>query len=192
MSDLSTAASMAQIARGLPVIKFGFALLGKENKTEEEARAAKSFKRFFISTIIVVLVTLTAMGASAVASFGSDDADLLYETKRYGTVEGDSVWYIKNIKQYLSLEEFGLDEYNLQDGDRVVLFFNSPEDELIDAMPKSVYEDNENKVLSVLPIAMAIAVVVIVVFALVGRKIIGKDFYEFHKRCRMGEMDLQQ
>ena len=191
MSDLSTAASLLRILRGLPTIIFGIKLMRKDNRTEEEAKAAKSFKRFLISTIIVVLVSLTAVGASVVVVFSSNDGKL-YDVKRYGTVEGDSVWYIKNTKQYLLLEEFGLDKYNLQDGDRVILFFNSPDDELIDAMPQKIYDDNANKGLSVMLITMVAAVVVMVLFAVVGRKTVGKDFHEFYRLCRMGERTLQQ
>ena len=47
-------------------------------------------------------------------------------------------------------------------------------------------------IINIILITMVVTVVVLVPIALVGRKTIGKDFYEFYDRCCSGEIAEQQ
>lgn len=62
--NIGTIGNMAVIAKGLPIIKFGFELMKKENKNEDEQKAAKSFLKFFSLAcafifLVVILIFIT-------------------------------------------------------------------------------------------------------------------------------------
>lgn len=183
MSDLlSKGAQAAVIMRGLPVIKKGLQLSKKNNKTEEEAAAARSFQRFYRWTWIIVItltVLLIPIMIYALTSFESSSYTRLGTVMEDGTVRYNQ----NNEMQYKTLEELGLEGYNLEKGNLVVLIFESYEGALTGAVPKSDYEDNSasvsNERLIIMFVYIVFMLITFVLWAIAGRNTVGLDFYVF-------------
>lgn len=184
--SIGTVGEFVTIANGLPVILFGFALMRKKNKTEEEVRAAKSFQWFFTLTCIITGLTAIVLAVAVFVSLAGDMGAGFSSVERYGTVKGDSVRYVQNTMKYIGIEELGLDPADLEEGDRVILFFDSRDDTLISGVSDKAYEEDWNRRLLTLLGSMGGSVLILVIWALAARGTVGREFsifYAFyHKR----------
>ena len=184
--SIGTVGELCTIANGLPIILFGFALMRKKNKTEEEERAAKSFQCFFSLTCIITGLAAIVLAVAVFVSLAGDTGAGFSSVERYGTVKGDSVRYVQNTMKYIGIEELGLDPAVLEEGDRVILFFDSRDDTLIGAVSDKAYKEDWNRRLLTLLGSVSGSVLILVIWALAARCTVGREFSIFyalyHKR----------
>lgn len=183
---IGTVGELGTIANGLPVILFGFALMRKKNKTEEEVLAAKSFQSFFTLTYIITGLAAIVLAVAVFVSLAGDMGVGFSSVEQYGTVKGDSVRYVQNTMKYIGIEELGLDPADLEEGDRVILFFDSRDDTLIGAVSDKAYKEDWNRRLLTLLGSMSGSVLILVIWALAAKGTVGREFSIFyalyHKR----------
>lgn len=77
---------------------FGFALMRKKNKTEEEVRAANSFQSFFTLTCIITGLAAIVLAVAVFVSLAGDMGVGFSSVERYGVRTADRVC----MKNYLS------------------------------------------------------------------------------------------
>lgn len=171
------------ISRGWPVLKFGFRLLRQKNKNEVQERAARSFARFFGTSCALtgaaVVVLCVVMGIALLRTAPYD----MYGTKRYGKVLGDSVSYTQNVRRTVSLSELGLSDCGLSDGDSVLLFFDRATDELRAAVPQQFYDARFNSGLILMGVTLAVVILVLSAWSMVGQYALGRDFGQYYAIC---------
>jgi len=167
---------MNNVINELDVIKIGFRLLIKKDKTKEEKKASKSFKKSFSLLCLITFIWILLFSIVTYAFYPSRGFE---GTKRYGVVEGNNVKYVKNTNKYLPLNLLGLDEKKLRDGDSILLFFDANDGSLIKAVPNNEYKKTTNQRFLII-IGTAIAgIITFTVYVTSGRKTVGKDFYEY-------------
>ena len=173
------------IARGLPVIIAGFELLSKPNKTVEEMEIANSFKKFITTTLVLTLVFLiSSIIATINVDIGMPDGD-----KRYGHVEGNQVRYVQNTMQYVPLSEIGINTSDVLEGDSILLFFDTRDDTLIEAMPESLYNEKHDGKLFVLFATLIGSVIMLVGASVIMERTIAKKFRDWHNQQMNEEMN---
>ncbi|MGN0386428.1 MAG: hypothetical protein ACI4EX_11175 [Lachnospiraceae bacterium] len=186
---VGTIGEINTIANGMSIIFFGIALLRKKNKTEEEKRAAKSFLHFFVMTIIISFLVVVGMAVGVLVSQMNNMGNGFNGVKRDGTVKGDSVRYVQNTLQYVSIKELGLEEDGLEEGDRVVLFFDHVNDNIIGAVSGKEYQQNEYKSIWMLLGSMGAGVLILIFWGLAGRYTCGKEFSIFYPMYQKRQKD---
>lgn len=122
---------------GFKSLRRGLQLLEKENKTAEETAAAGAFRRIMTGILILVAAMFTSLCIVLVWF----DPVLNGGSRRYGTVvKSHKVRYVEETNQYAGFGDLGLEGYALEEGDRVILFFNSRTDEFEAAYPQDWYD----------------------------------------------------
>lgn len=135
-------AQASMIGRGMTYKEFGKHLIQKRDKSAEEKAAAVHFICFYYGTYAVMILFFVIMLIAPII-YGRLSLTQSYEGNMYyGTVTNGMVEYYQNDMQYISLEESGLKDYDLRDGDDVVLFFRSEDDSFIKAVPEIIYTKN--------------------------------------------------
>ena len=167
---------MNNVINELDVMKVGFRLLIKKDKTKEEKKASKSFKKSFALLCLITFIWILIFTIVTLAFYPSRGFE---GTKRYGVVEGNNVKYANGNNKYLPINSLDINVKNLKEGDSVLLFFDSNEDILIKAIPNSEYKRTTNQRFVII-IGTAIAgIITLSVYVTSGRKTVGKDFYEY-------------
>ena len=160
----------------LNIIKMGLILSFRKNKTKKEQKAAKSFKKSFL-TLFFIMLTWTMVFTFVVVAFYPSRG--FNGVKRYGVVENDSVRYQQRGDKYLPLRLLGLDKKNLKDGDSVLIFFQSNDGNLRNAITKSDYQKITGLRFAVI-IATAIAGIgVLATYTTSTKNNAGKEFFEY-------------
>lgn len=145
--------------RGVVIFRLVNELKKKPNPTPAEKNAIKAFNRIIIGTLILCFFMIIAIIISTASFFMNPIGG--HGDKRYGTVQDDGrIRYTQGTHQYMTQEELGLEQYQLTQGDKVVLFFDSVTEELISAYPENVSTASENKwaigMLSILVVSIII------------------------------------
>ncbi len=146
-------------------LKRGIALCKKTNKSPLEQKAATAFKRITIGALVLNVLCMIAfiiIISTVLFSMGSD-------VKRYGTVEGSQVRYVQNTMQYKTLAELHLDEYSLQDGDRVIIYFDTVTDEITEAYPQTYIENLQNTQAGIIVGSMVLWIFLLIAYILFCR-----------------------
>lgn len=189
INDLGNLARAATAARGMKTIEVGMMLKRKENKTEFERRAAKSFSRMLVWDIVsmaVMVVVVSILVVNMFAALSGDGNVFSSYIKRTGHVENGQVWYVQNVKKYIALSELGIDRETVREGDRITLYFDSRTDELVFGTPKEVAEGKMN-IAGFMLIGFAIAFVVYMALGcIIGEKTVFKDFRTWYKLYQNG------
>lgn len=138
--------------------------LAAEAVTEEEKAAARAYKRILTGTIILVTMMCVTLVFSIVLLF----LNLEDGGRRYGTVQEDgvTVQYVQGTLHTATLEELGLESYEMAAGDRVVLFFDSVDDTLRTAYPKAVYDQETEISVYILCFSMLFSITLLLFYAL--------------------------
>ena len=175
--DKTHLAAISNAGKGIGVIRLGFWLKKKSDKTSEEAAAASAFQKLFWSTLgfVLLFVLILFLLGGYVMSGTALDFEGDYAESRTGRVENGQIRYVKNELYCLDPETIGLPE-DLPDGTHINLYFDESgavvagenADEM-DAVVKS-------RVILALAAAGAMAAA-LVVFALAARKTFGKAWY---------------
>lgn len=107
--------------------------LSSEARTTEEIAAAKALKRVFWGIVILTVmyvIGLVTVFLCNIPFLGSGD-------RCSGTVQQDGrVKYVQNIERYVSQDSHGLSEFELSEGDRIIIFFDK-DDNISSAYPNS-------------------------------------------------------
>lgn len=182
--ELNDIAQNIHAARGIGIIRLGFWLNKKPNKTAEEASAAKAFLGTFWSTlglvllfvaILFVLTGYTMAGPSA--GFQGD-----YAESRTGRMEDGQIRYVKNELYYIAPEEIGLPA-DLPDGTHINLYFDENDKVIAGENADELHQETQRRVILTV-IAMGAMVMALIVFAVVARKTFGKPWYQWVKTLR--------
>lgn len=149
----------------------------KANKTREEEEVLISFKKSMASAVFVTLI-----GIAIICIPLLDMALSIPEgNTRYGTVvEDDKVRYVKNTLQYTTLSELNISPSQVNEGDRIIMWFDHQDDLITKAIPKSIYNENLDKKGIYFIITFIISITGIVTSSVVIRKTIGKKYYEYY------------
>lgn len=122
---------------GSESIRRGLLLVEKDDKTAEEAAAAGAFQRIMIG----MLALLAGMVVSLCIVMARFDPILSSGSSRYdAVVEGQKVRYGKGTNQYAALEELGLEGLALEEGERILLIFDSETGEFEKAYLQTWYD----------------------------------------------------
>lgn len=172
--NIGTIGNMMVIVKNWTIMDFGFKLLKKKDKNEEERKAAQSFSVFFTLlctivglTAIVIFIALTAFLLSLADTMGS---------KRYGTVKGDYIQYVQGDMNYLPISASGLEAYDLQEGDRIVIIFDSHTDKIVKLVPERQHNEELIRNVSIILCSLFGCVVLLVIFSVVGQGTFGRAF----------------
>ena len=163
MDNLSRMARATDIARGAGAIVMGRKLLNKKNKTEFEEKAARAFKRTTIGTIILVALMVICTIVVTIVFLPIIGTGV----SRMGRVEDGRIRYIQNDIRYVEFEEVGLEEYGLQENDKITLYFDSVTDELVEAYPTEYVEKYQNKGIGIILGNMIAWIVILIFYAIV-------------------------
>lgn len=180
MGNLTNAANVITIINGFFVTRQGFQLLKKENPTEEERKAAIAFKKSFIGSIIVTVIIVIVLICNIVFAAGKSDHVNMY--KSYGTVVGNQVKYVQNTVQYKSLSSLGLQNYELQNGDRVIIFFDNTTDVLQDAIPEEIYDAETAQTIIVALVVFVLCIIAAIAYVFIARFTFAKDWTLYVKK----------
>ena len=177
--NIGTIGNMITIANGWQIIDFGFSLIKKKDKNEEERIAAKAFSRFFTINCLLVFLVVIAICASMVLvmkdiSAGAGGA------KRYGTVKGDSIRYVQGENKYMSIYEAGLGEYHLEDGDRILMLFDNQTDQFLSAIPQKQYDDNLISGVIKFFFIIFFCIIFLISWSVIGQGSVAREFSIFY------------
>ena len=182
--DLKNIEADIQAAKGIAVIRLGFWLNRKPDKTTEETAAAKAFVKTFWSTwgivlsfVVILFILIGYMMAAPSAGFQGD-----YAESRTGRIENGQIRYVKNELHYISPEEIGL-PVNLPDGTHINLYFDENDRVIAGENADKINQETERRVLLAV-IAMGAMAVALTVFAIVARKTFGKPWYQWLQAVR--------
>lgn len=163
----------------IPTMKKGMQL-SSEAHTAEEIAAAKAFKRVFVGIVIIAVLYVVGL----VAVFLCNVPFLDSGTRRNGTVQRNgSVKYVQNTEKFVSQESLGLSEFELSEGDRIVIFFDK-DDTISSAYPKDYYDSyTETRIIAILGYAL-LGITVILIYALIVCRLtpFGSAWYEYLKK----------
>lgn len=142
---------------GMRMIIKGIMLCRKKNKTEEEILAAKEFKRFMAEMMAMIAVFLGAVfiAVSMLISTLNGGSVLNSYITRNGRYVDGHVRYVQNTEKNATLEELGIPADQVEEGDRISLYFDMDENLLFGNTHK---EENRKDAVALF---MLLAVVVI-------------------------------
>jgi len=103
--------------------------------------------------------------------------------KRYGVVENDSVKYQQKGDKYLELRLLGLDKKNLKDGDSVLIFFESSNGNLRNAITKSDYQKITGLRFAVIIVTAIAGIGILSTYTTSTKNNAGKEFFKYLKDC---------
>ncbi len=176
--DLNDIAQGIRAVKGYGLIKLGFWLNKKPDKTEVEALAAKAFLKTFWGTIglVMLLIVVLFLLTGYVMAGTSSGYEGEYEESRYGRVENGQIRYVKNELYYIAPEEIGLLSEDLPEGTRITLYFDKNDQVIAGINADEVNREMESRVV-LLFIAIGIAIILLIAFAVVAKKTFGKPWY---------------
>lgn len=159
--------------------------------TPEEIKIAKAYLRVFVGTIILAVGIVIAL----LAVMFLNNPFLASGDRRYGTVQEDgSIRYVQNDMKYASAEQLGLSDFELESGDRVIIFFDK-DDQITEAYPKDYYNAyTENRVIIIVMTAL-LGVTALIIYALVICRVtpFGRPWYLYCRKIReYGEPKLSK
>lgn len=159
--------------------------------TPEEIKIAKAYRRVFVGTIILAVGIVIAL----LAVMFLNNPFLASGDRRYGTVQEDgSIRYVQNDMKYASAEQLGLSDFELESGDRVIIFFDK-DDQITEAYPKDYYDAyTENRVIIIVMTAL-LGVTALIIYALVICRVtpFGRPWYLYCRKIRqLGEPKLSK
>jgi len=160
----------------LNIIESGFALIFKKDKSNKEQKAAKSFKKAFLTLFFIMFAWTIVFTAVVVAFYPSRGFN---GVKRYGIVEGESVKYQQKGDKYLSLRLLGLSEKKLKDGDSVLIFFESDDGSLRNAITKNDYQKITGLRFAVIIITAIAGIGILSTYTTSTKNNSGKDFFKY-------------
>lgn len=182
--DWNDTALNIHAARGFAVIRLGFSLNKKPNKTPREALAARAFLQTFWSTLGIVLaftvVLFFLIGYTVNGPSEGFQGD--YAEARTGRMEDGQVRYVKNELYYISPEEIGLSA-DLPDGTHINLYFDENGNVIAGENADERDQVMERRVVLTVA-AMGAMVITLIVFAVVARKTFGKPWFEWLQAVR--------
>lgn len=158
------------------IIKKGLFLIFKKNKTKKEEKASKSFKKAFLTLFLIMVAWTIVFTAVVIAFYPSRGFD---GVKRYGVVEGESVKYQQKGDKYLSLRQLGLENKNLKDGDSIIIFFESSNDNLRNAITKNDYQKITGIRFAVIIVSAIAGIGILSTYTTSTKNNAGKDFFEY-------------
>ncbi|MBP3673413.1 MAG: hypothetical protein J6J18_06245 [Oscillospiraceae bacterium] len=160
-----TVAQLLTINSGRKALKTGADLM-KSAQTPEELAAARAYKRIMVGTVVLVLMLV--LGLAILTPLCLTSLELEKGDHRIGTVQEDGqVRYTKNVHVFLSQEELGVQDYGLQPGDKVVVYFDTVTEEVTAGYPYALFERHTNIRLGIMVGYMVLMVVILVVYAAV-------------------------
>ncbi len=119
--------------RGMKLMKLGFALARKRDKTPKEAAAAKSFLSVFWVTAMLIIIMLVSFPIILTWSLQPSGAS----AKRYGTVmEDNTVRYVQDTFQYISLEKLGINPAEVSEDDEIIIYFDAHDEILCSVLKR--------------------------------------------------------
>lgn len=183
------AAQILTINEGRKAAKRGRELLASAQTPEEQA-AARAYKRVTVGTIVIVLAFV--LGLMILTPFCLTSLNLEEGPSRVGTVQSDGqIRYTDNVHVFLSQEELEAQDYGLQPGDKVVIYFDPVTDEPTSAYPYALYEHHTNTRLGILLGYVVLMVVAILVYAIVICRYtsFGSAWYLYCKKQRQAEAE---
>lgn len=143
------------------IIKMYRALKNKPVRTPTEEAACKAYRRSMIGAFVLVGLMLISTFITTILAFSFVGNG----AKRQGTIEGGFVRYTMNAEYYyIALEDLGLSDAGLADGDQISLFFDNDE-HCTDA--KTPYDDNMFGGLLVAP--LVIWCTLLIIYAMIAR-----------------------
>lgn len=158
------------------IIMKGVALIFKRNKSNEEQKATKSFKKYFLTLFFIMFAWTIVFTAVVVAFYPSRGFD---GVKRYGVVENDSVKYHQKGDKYLSLRLLGLDGKKLENGDSVLIFFESSDGNLRNAITKSDYQKITGIRFAVIIVTAIAGIGILSTYTTSTQNNAGKEFFNY-------------
>lgn len=138
----------------------------EKDLTLEKEAALRACKRVMTGTVVLVLILI--LGLAIMTPMCLRALELEDGPSRTGTVQEDGqVRYIKNTQILVSLEELEAQNYGLQPGDKVVVYFDPVTDEVTSGYPYVLFEHHTNMRLGIMLGFVVLMVVVVLVYALV-------------------------
>ena len=176
MRNLNELALSLNLEEGTRAFQLGSLLSKKQHKTAEEVQIVKSFKTVVRNAVVLTLVCVLLIAAAVVYLFSSAEMSG-GDVKRYGTViENNTVRYVQNTMQFITLKELGIDLEAVNKGDRVILFFDH-DDHLMSAIPEKAADKDSSEKMAVFLTALVGSVVVLVVSTVIMKRTSGKKWY---------------
>ena len=148
---------------GIKYVYLGHKLC-KTAETPEEKAAAAAFRRTQIGTYVLVSILFPIMAVFVVwAVMGLESSP-----KRIGTVQADGqIRYIHNTPRFISQEALGVEQWELEPGEKVYVYADSVTDEVTYGLPVRVVEERDNLRFGILFGWMGFTIVALLFYALV-------------------------
>lgn len=177
--NINDVARNMNAAKGIGVIRLGFWLNKKPNKTPDEKVAAKAFLKVFWGTLGITLIFVAALFVLTgyVMSGTNLGYDGNYEESRTGRMENGQVRYVKNELYYLDPETIGLPA-GLPDGTHINLYFDENDVVIAGENADELNSIVESRVILTVA-AMITMVLVLIIFAVVAKKTFGKSWFQW-------------
>lgn len=177
-------AEIATIVGNAGTIVAGVKLM-RNAETPEEKTAARALRRVMIGSIVLTLVLVLALSVAMV--FCMTPLELENGRSCVGIVQMDGqVRYTDNVHRFLSQAELEMEDYGLQPGDKVTIYFDPVTDEPTSGYPYAIFEQHTNTRIGIMLGAMALMVVIILVYAIVICRYtsFGSAWYLYMKKLR--------
>lgn len=182
-------AQVLTINEGRKAMKKGKKLLSSAETPEEKA-AARAYKRVSIGTVVLVLalvVGLAILMPICMTSLQMEDGP-----SRMGTVQSDGqIRYTDGVHIFLPQEELEVQDYGLQPGDDVMVYFDPVTEEPTSAYPYALFEEHMNDRISIMLGYMVLMVVILLVYAIVICRYtpFGSAWYLYCRQQRKAEAE---
>lgn len=160
---LSTHIFSLTTSKGWKYISLGHELC-ETAETPEEKAAAAAFRRTRTGTYVLVSILLLIMVILEVwALMGLESSP-----KRIGTVQADGqIRYIHNTPCFISQEALGVEQWDLEPGEKVYVYADSVTDEVTYGLPVKVVEERDNLRFGLFIGWMGFTIVALLFYALV-------------------------
>ena len=154
----------------------------KEDKTEEEWKAVKSYQKIMLGLkiLIPIILAIAFVGVSFMIKYISHEG-----VERRGTYEQGNIRYVQNEIKYVAPHEIGLGGVDLQEGERVHLYFNRS-DQIIGAETEVQYHARERKSIVSMLAAILCPIIILLVYMVVAITSFGEPWYLYYGTIRRG------
>ena len=182
-------AQVLTINEGRKAMKKGKKLLSSAETPEEKA-AARAYKRVSIGTVVLVLalvVGLAILMPICMTSLQMEDGP-----SRMGTVQSDGqIRYTDGVHIFLPQEELEVQDYGLQPGDDVMVYFDPVTEEPTSAYPYALFEEHMNDRISIMLGYMVLMVVILLLYILVVCPLtpFGSAWFDYRKKQKKPEAE---
>ncbi|HJA69506.1 MAG TPA: hypothetical protein H9664_05745 [Firmicutes bacterium] len=177
--DLNDVALEINALKGMGVIRLGFRLNKKPDKTPEETAAAKAFLKTFRGTlgIIILFIVILFILTGYVFQAASGGYKGEYDQSRTGRIVNGQIRYVKNELYYISPSEIGLSD-ELPDGTHINLYFDEDGKVIAGENADELNKITEQRVILTIS-AMAAMAIILILFAIISRKTFGKAWVQW-------------